>query len=65
VRPDPLGLGIETLPDGRVLAADGTPTPGLYAIGPLLKGVLWETTAIPEIRVQAHALAGAFTRVRS
>jgi uncharacterized NAD(P)/FAD-binding protein YdhS len=29
----------------------------LYAIGPLLKGVLWETTAMPEIRRQAALIA--------
>lgn len=31
---------------------------GFYAIGPLLKGVLWESTAVPEIRLQAAVLAG-------
>ena len=28
-----------------------------FAIGPLRRGELWETTAVPEIRAQAHALA--------
>lgn len=28
-----------------------------YTLGPLCKGELWETTAVPEIRVQAAALA--------
>jgi uncharacterized NAD(P)/FAD-binding protein YdhS len=28
----------------------------LYAIGPTRKGCLWETTAVPEIRVQAAEL---------
>lgn len=31
---------------------------GFYTIGPLLKGVLWESTAVPEIRLQAAVLAG-------
>ena len=29
----------------------------LFTIGPPLKGVLWESTAVPEIRVQAHKIA--------
>ena len=57
VRSDPLGLGLDALPDGTLLRADGGAARGLYAIGPLLKGILWETTAIPEIRTQAAALA--------
>lgn len=30
----------------------------LFAIGPPLKGVLWESTAVPEIRVQAAEITG-------
>lgn len=29
----------------------------LYTLGPLLKGILWESTAVPEIRIQAYHLA--------
>ena len=29
----------------------------LFALGPLRRGELWESTAVPEIRAQAHALA--------
>ena len=29
----------------------------VWALGPILKGVLWETTAIPEIRAQAAVVA--------
>lgn len=50
------GLGIACDPFGRVLdAAGGTGT--LFALGPLRRGDLWESTAIPEIRTQAFALA--------
>jgi len=35
----------------------GTASQSLYAIGPTLKGCLWETTTVPEIRVQAAKLA--------
>ena len=29
----------------------------IFAIGSLLKGKLWESTAIPELRFQAHQMA--------
>jgi len=40
-----------------VLDVSGQVVPGLYVVGPARKGVLWETTAIPEIRTQAASLA--------
>lgn len=56
-RPGPLGLGLAVDPGGRLLDRQGRPSPVLWAIGPLRRGALLETTAIPEIRVQAAALA--------
>jgi len=55
--PDPLRLGVETSEDGRLLGADGQPVDGLWTLGPLRRPALWESTAIPEIREQAAALA--------
>lgn len=55
--PDPLRLGIETSVDGHLLDASGSPVPGLFTLGPLRRPALWESTAIPEIRQQAAALA--------
>jgi uncharacterized NAD(P)/FAD-binding protein YdhS len=60
-RPDPLRLGIEAGPDGAVLDASGTPSSTLLTLGPPLRGVWYETTAIPEIRAQAAALARRLT----
>jgi len=57
-RPDPLRLGVDAGQDGAVLGRDGQPAGFLYALGPPLRGVRYETTAIPEIREQAAALAG-------
>lgn len=54
---DPLALGIHALPDGTVLRYRGGPTGWLYTLGAPLKGLLWECTAVPELRVQARALA--------
>jgi uncharacterized NAD(P)/FAD-binding protein YdhS len=57
VRSDPLGLGLDVGDDGSLIDADGTPSPVLSTLGPLRRGRLWETTAVPEIRDQACALA--------
>lgn len=54
---DPLFLGADALPDGRLLNADGKPSKFFYTLGPPLKGVLWESTAVREIRQQAADLA--------
>lgn len=56
-RPGPGGAGMDVLPTGLVLGADGAPSAGLYAIGPLGSGSLLEITAAPEIVTQANALA--------
>jgi uncharacterized NAD(P)/FAD-binding protein YdhS len=37
---------------------NGELSEGFFTIGPPLKGVLWESTAVPEIRLQAAVLAG-------
>lgn len=57
VRPHPLALGLDTCSDGAVRDAGGRASDTLFAIGPLRRGELWETTAIAEIRQQAQALA--------
>ena len=53
-RPGPHGLGFATASDGAVL---GPMQDRLWALGGLRRGDLWESTAIPEIRVQARELA--------
>jgi uncharacterized NAD(P)/FAD-binding protein YdhS len=56
-RSDPLALGLEVTSKGALLATDGTASERIFALGPILKGQLWETTAVRELRVQAHDLA--------
>jgi uncharacterized NAD(P)/FAD-binding protein YdhS len=56
-RVGPHGLGLDVDPAGRVIAADGTPHGRLRLVGPLRRGTVWETTAVPEIRAQARRLA--------
>lgn len=57
VQPDPLGLGVVTAPDGALLDRHGRPSDHIYLVGPLRKAQLWESTAVPELRVQAADLA--------
>lgn len=54
---DPLALGLNANPDGELFRYRGTPSGWLLTLGSTLRGVLWETSAIAEIRVQARALA--------
>ncbi len=56
-RLDALGLGLDASADGVVVSPTGEGFGRLFTLGPPLMGVLWETTAIPEIRVQAEQLA--------
>ncbi len=59
LRPDELDMGIEVNPDFAVVNEQGRPSDFLFAIGPLLRGTLWETTAVPELRAQSHQVAKA------
>lgn len=55
--PDPLRLGLQAAADGALLDVSGRPSGTLFTLGPPLRGQLYETTAVPEIRDQAAALA--------
>jgi uncharacterized NAD(P)/FAD-binding protein YdhS len=55
VAPGPVGLGLRTDDEGRCGR-------GLYTLGALRRGELWETIAVPEIREQAEALVSTIAR---
>ena len=57
-RPGSMDLGIDVdVSTFRLLDPDGgTPRP-VYALGPLIRGSVWETIAVSEIRVEAAAIA--------
>ncbi|WP_236195251.1 FAD/NAD(P)-binding protein [Pseudomonas glycinae] len=57
VRPGPLALGIAAAVDGAVLDAEGRVSPRLFAMGPPLRGMWWESTAVTDVASQAKALA--------
>ena len=54
---DPLALGLNATPEGEINRYRAGPSGWLFAIGAPLKGVLWESTAVPEIRVLARQRA--------
>ncbi|WP_440972773.1 FAD/NAD(P)-binding protein [Pseudomonas koreensis] len=57
VRPGSLALGIAAAVDGAVLDAEGQAGSRLFAIGPPLRGMWWESTAVTDVALQAKALA--------
>lgn len=54
---DELGLGLLTTASGKLVDNHGQASHYLYTLGPPMKGRLWESTAVPELRVQAMQLA--------
>lgn len=56
IEPDELKLGIRATAYGNVITSNKIST-SFFTIGGMLRGVLWESTAVPEIRVQAERAA--------
>ncbi|MEN2987459.1 FAD/NAD(P)-binding protein [Tistrella sp. BH-R2-4] len=59
IRADALALGLDVDDDLRLIDAHGRADRRLAAVGPLTKGVFWESTAVPDIRNQVAALAAS------
>ncbi|CAI8977861.1 FAD/NAD(P)-binding protein [Pseudomonas sp. IT-P260] len=57
VRPGSLALGIAAAVDGAVLNAEGQAGSRIFAMGPPLRGMWWESTAVTDVALQAKALA--------
>jgi len=55
--PDPLRLGLLTDTRGAILGSDGVASPALFTLGPSRRPAYFESTAVPELRQQAVALA--------
>ncbi len=53
---DPQGLGLQVDDRLRLVGRAGVPATTLWALGPIVRGVHWECTAVPDIRVQASAI---------
>lgn len=56
VQPGPLALGIRAK-DGAVVDAEERVSSQLFAMGPPLRGMWWESTAVTDVAAQAKALA--------
>lgn len=59
---DRTGLGLRTTDEGRLVGSAGRPDAPVWTLGALRRGELLETTAMPEIRVQAAHVAAALLR---
>jgi uncharacterized NAD(P)/FAD-binding protein YdhS len=57
VTADEMDMGIQANADFGVINGKGEASRFLYVLGPALKGTLWETSAVPELRHQAFRLA--------
>lgn len=63
VTSDPHGLGVQVTDDLRIIDQQGASSDGLFAVGPLTRGAFWESTAVPDIRVQAAEVAASVLRL--
>jgi uncharacterized NAD(P)/FAD-binding protein YdhS len=57
IRYDRHRLGIDANDALEVIDAGGHSVVRLWALGPIVRGVFWESTAVPDVRGQAVALA--------
>jgi uncharacterized NAD(P)/FAD-binding protein YdhS len=57
IQADEMNMGIKVGPDFSVVDREGQSSDVLFALGALLKGTLWETVAVPELRSEAFHLA--------
>jgi uncharacterized NAD(P)/FAD-binding protein YdhS len=63
--PDPLRLGMLTDAEGALLEADGGVSATLFTLGPSRRPAYFESTAVPELREQAAALATTLAKRQS
>ncbi|MHC5205541.1 FAD/NAD(P)-binding protein [Pseudomonas chlororaphis] len=57
IQPGPLALGIRADAGGAVVDTRGQVASRLFAMGPPLRGMWWESTAVTDVASQAKALA--------
>jgi uncharacterized NAD(P)/FAD-binding protein YdhS len=57
IQADELNMGIRVSPNFAVIDSDGNTSQVLFAVGSILKGTLWESIAVPELRSQAFRVA--------
>jgi uncharacterized NAD(P)/FAD-binding protein YdhS len=57
VRADRCRLGLDATTSSMLIDRDGDVVPGLFGVGPIIRGTFWEMIAVPDIRSQAEAVA--------
>jgi uncharacterized NAD(P)/FAD-binding protein YdhS len=57
IQSDLYRLGIVTTSEYEIVNANEKVETNLYTLGGNLRGMLWETTAVPELKKQCHDLA--------
>lgn len=63
---DELKLGIKVNPDSfRIVDKKGREQERIFALGSLVKGMLWESTAVPELRIQAEGVGSEILKMIS
>jgi uncharacterized NAD(P)/FAD-binding protein YdhS len=60
-RVDPLGIGLDVDSDCALIDAAGRASERVFAVGPMSQAAFWEVIAVPDIRLQAAALARRLT----
>ena len=60
-RVDPIGIGLDFNDDCALLDASGRASNRIFAAGPMSQAAFWEVIAVPDIRLQAAALAQRLT----
>lgn len=64
IQPGPLALGIAADTGGAVREAAGQYSSRLFSLGPPLRGLWWESTAVTDVASQAKALALRLARLQ-
>lgn len=62
IKGDALGLGLSVNAESQIERDDGTTAKSAYALGPMTTGQFFEIFAVPDIRVQARAVADRIVR---
>lgn len=62
ITPGPLALGLQADADGALIDADGITAQRLFAMGPPLRGMWWESTAVTDVAAQAKRLAATLAQ---
>ncbi len=57
IQPGPLALGVLADTHGALIGTDSRASCRLFALGPPLRGMWWESTAVTDVALQAKALA--------